>query len=159
MLTRRSVNVGGLSLAAGAFSGIARGQEYDKVTVRIRADETVRDVLSPIELVTLKVEPDHSEVAKEFAAKVPPGRAAPIILIIVGAIAVTELLRMIKELYRQTYYGGVLIDVRTKPPTITSDLKLPANLVLVIDSNGEPSGYMAEDFGVAALKIALGIKK
>ena len=85
----------------------------DTVTVRIRADESVRAVIPPIAEGSLTIEPDQSPAATDLAQRVPPGRAVRIIFIIFGAIAVTELLQMIKELVRQVYYGGVVIDTRT----------------------------------------------
>ena len=158
MLTRRRFHKVGLVLTALFICGRSRAQLQDTVTVRVRADETVRGVLQPIEASSLTIEPDHSEAARELAARVPPGRAAPIILIIVGAIAVTELLKMIRELYRQTYYGGVLIDNRTQPPTITSDPAIPASMVFVIDHDGKTSEFTSDQFDLDALKIALKLK-
>ncbi len=124
----------------------------------MRADASVRGVLAPIELATLTIEPDRSETAKELARRAPPGRAAPVILIIVGAIAVTELYKMVVELYRQTYYGGLLIDNRTKPPTVTNDVKIPASMVFVIDGDGKTSEYASDDFTLDTLKAVLSLK-
>lgn len=158
MFTRRTFHVFALSLGSAAFAGVARAQQDDLVTVRIRADETARAVLPPIEQENLTIEPDHSEEAKDLARRVPPGRALPILVIIAGAIAVTELLQMIKELYRQTYYGGVLIDTRAQPPSITSDPKIPANMVFVIGADGKTSQYTGDQFSLDALKVALKVK-
>jgi len=155
LLTRRNFNIVALSFWASTIVTTARSQGDGTVTVRIRVDETVRDVLQPIELSTLTVEPDKSEAAKELARRVPPGRAVPIILIIFGAIGVTELLKLIKELYRQTYYGGVLIDNRSQPPLVTSDPKIPANMVFVIDRDGKTSQFTSDQFSLEALKLAL----
>jgi hypothetical protein len=110
-----------LSLGAAAFPRGASGQQGDTVTVRIRADDSVRAGIPPIVQRNLTIESDQSEEAKELARRSPDTRAAPIILIIVGAIAVTELLQMIKELLRQIYYGGVVIDTRSQPPSVTND--------------------------------------
>jgi hypothetical protein len=137
MLTRRRFSLVTLGFCFGAANTGARGAEDPKVDVRIRADQAARAVLAPIEQANLTIQPDNSEEAKALAARVPPGRAIPILVIIAGAIAVTELLKIIKELYRQNYYGGVLIDTRTQPPTITNDLKIPASMVFVIDASGK----------------------
>lgn len=128
MLTRRKFNFVALSLGAAGVSPAFGGEQDDTVTVQIRADETVRDVLQPIEQSNLTIERDQSDAAKDLTQRVPAGRAVPIIFYIVGAIALAKLLEMIKELYRETYYGGVLIDNRSRPTTITSDPKIPANI-------------------------------
>jgi hypothetical protein len=113
----------------------ASNQETATVTVRIRADESVRALIPTIEQRNLTIEPDRSEAAQTLAQRAPPSKAFPIILIIVGAIAVVELFTMIRELVRQVYYGGVLIDTRSQPPTITNDPTIPADMVFVIGSN------------------------
>ncbi len=128
------------------------------VTVRIRVDDTARAVLRPIEQKNLTIKPDNSQEAKELAERVPPGRALPILVIIAGAIAVTELLKMIQELYRQTYYGGVVIDTRQQPPMISSDPKIPGNMVFVIDAAGKTTQYTGDQFSLDALKVALKVK-
>ena len=147
MLTRRRFHKVGLVLTALFICGRSRAQLQDTVTVRVRADETVRGVLQPIEASNLTIDnPTIPKRRKNLPRESPPGRAAPIILIIVGAIAVTELLKMIRELYRQTYYGGVLIDNRTQPPTITSDPAIPASMVFVIDHDGKTSEFTSDQF-------------
>lgn len=108
MLTRRTFHIAMLSLGAAVFPRGASGKRGDTVTVRIRADDSVRAGIPPIVQRNLTIESDQSEEAKDLARRSPATRAAPIILIIVGAIAVTELLQMIKELLRQVYYGGVV---------------------------------------------------
>jgi hypothetical protein len=157
MLTRRIFSLATLGFCFGAATG-ANAVEDPKIDVRIRADQTARAVLAPIEQANLAIQPDNSEEAKALAERVPPGRAIPILVIIAGAIAVTELLKMIKELYRQTYYGGVLIDTRTQPPTITNDLKIPASMVFVIDGTGKTTQYSNDQFSLDVLKAALVVK-
>ena len=157
MFARRQVHV--LSVGLGTTFGLsARGQTDQMVTVRIRVDDTARAVLRPIEQKTLTIEQDHSPEATELAERVPPGRALPILVIIAGAIAVTELLKMIRELYRQTYYGGVVIDTRSQQPMITSDPKIPGNMVFVIDAEGKTKQYTSDQFSLDALKAALRVK-
>ena len=158
MLTRRTFQFAAVSLASEiAMSGVAAWAD-DLVNVQIRADETVRAVLPAIEQTALTVRPDNSTEAKYLASRTPSGRALPILVIIAGAIAFTELLEMIKELYRQTYYGGVLIDTRARPPMITSDPKIPASMVFVIDGEGKTSQYTGDKFSLDALKLALSTK-
>jgi hypothetical protein len=147
-----------LSLGAAAFSRGASGQQGDTVTVRIRADDSVRAGIPPIVQRNLTIESDQSEEAKDLARRSPDTRAAPIILIIVGAIAVTELLQMIKELLRQVYYGGVVIDTRSQPPSVTNDPKIPANMVFVIDSEGKTSRFTNDKLSLDVLKLALKVE-
>lgn len=133
-------------------------QQGDLVTVRIRADESVRAVIPPIAQGNLTIERDQSDEAKELARRSPDTRAAPVILVIVGAIAVVELLQMVKELLRQVYYGGVLIDTRSKPPIITSDPKIPADMVFVITADGKTNQFTKDQFSLDVLKLALSLK-
>ena len=106
MLTRRTFHIVVLSLGAAAFSTSATSQQGETVTVRIRADESVRAVIPPIAQRNLTIERDQSEEAKDLAGRSPPERAIPIIFIIAGAMAVPMVLQMIREALRQTYYGG-----------------------------------------------------
>jgi hypothetical protein len=158
MLTRRAFHSFLLSLSVTAFPHSARSQQDDTVTVRIRADESVRAVIPPIVQGNLTIEQDHSEEAKALAQRSPETRAAPIILIIVGAIAVTQLLQMIKELLRQTYYGGVLIDTRLQTPSVTSDPKIPANKVFVIQADGSTKEFTNDQFSLDILRQVLKVK-
>jgi hypothetical protein len=158
VLTRRTFHIVAFFLGTTAFSRAASAQQGDTVTVRIRADETVRAVIPPIVQGNLSIEPDQSEAAKELAERVPPAKAVPIIFIIVGAIAVTELLQMIKELVRQVYYGGVVIDTRMQPPNVTSDPKIPANMIFVIDADGKTNRFTNDQFSLDVLKLAFKVK-
>ena len=72
--------------------------------------------------------------------------------------AVTELLKIILELYRQTHYGGVVIDTRQQPPMITSDPKIPGDMVFVIAADGRTTQYTGDQFSIDALKMALKVK-
>jgi hypothetical protein len=76
----------------------------------------------------------------------------------VGALAVTELLQMIKELLRQAYYGGVLIDTQTHPPTVTSDPKIPGNMVLVVETGGKATRYTSDQLSPELLEALLKAK-
>jgi hypothetical protein len=145
MITPRNLQLIALSLGAAFLSGNADGQPSDTVTVSIRADETVRSVIPPIEQGNLTIAPDRSETARDLAQRSPPERAVPVLLIIVGAIAVAELAQMIKEMLRQTYYGGVMIDARKEPPSITSDPKIPGYTVFVVDPHGMTTKYTSDE--------------
>jgi hypothetical protein len=158
ILTRRRFHVFSIGLGGICFASTARGQTDGMASVRIRVDDIARAVLPPIEQKNLKIEPDNSEEAKALAERVPSGRALPILVIIAGAIAVAELLKMIQELYRQTYYGGVVIDTREQPPMISSDPRIPGNMVFVIDTTGSVTKYTGDQFSIDALKAALKVR-
>ena len=158
MLTRRNFHIFMLSAGAVAWSGRAGGQQDGVVTVRIRADDSVRAVIPPIAQGNLTIEPDQSETAQELTRRSPPERAVPIIFLIIGAMALTELAEMINEMLRQIYYGGVVIDMRIKPPSVTSDPKVPANMVFVIDAEGKTTRYTSDRFSLDVLKSALEVK-
>jgi hypothetical protein len=127
----------------------------DIVTIRIRVDESVRSTLPPLSQAKLKIEPDQSDQAKALARRAPEQRAFPIFFVIVGAIAVVHLLQMIKELVRQAYYGGVVIDTRSQPPTISSDPSIPANMIFVVDTKGKTTRYTNDKFSLDTLRLAL----
>jgi hypothetical protein len=158
MLTRRTFHVVMLSLAGTAFSWIADAQQGDTVTIRMRADESVRAIIPPIVQRNLTIEPDQSEEAKELANQAPAGRAAPIIFIIAGAIAVPIVLQMIRDALRQAYYGGVIIDVRSQPPTVTNDPKIPGNMVFVIEAGGKTTRYTSDQLSPELLLALLKAK-
>jgi hypothetical protein len=136
MLTRRTFSIVALSLSAPAFLLDAFGQEGDTVAIRIRVDDSVEGSIPPILQSTLTITRDESSEADDLIRRVPPSRAVPVIFIIVGVIAVPVVLQMIKELLRQNYYGGVIIDTRPQTINVTSDPKIPANMVFVIASDG-----------------------
>jgi hypothetical protein len=158
VLTRRTFHIVCIVLGTAPFSRPASAQQGDTVTVRIRADETVRAVIPPIVQGNLSIEPDQSEAAKQLAERAPAAKAVPIIFIIVGAIAVTELLQMIKELVRQVYYGGVVIDTRSQPPSVSNDPKIPGNMVFVIETGGKTTRYTSDQLSPELLATLLKAK-
>src|SRR5262245_2052990 len=125
MLSRRSFPYVLVWLGAAAFSVRAEGQQDDIVTIRIRVDDSVRQSIPPLAQQNLAIEQDRSEEANELVRRSPPSRAVPIMVIIVGAIAVPIVLQMLREALRQVYYGGILIDMRSSPPSIANDPKIP----------------------------------
>jgi hypothetical protein len=124
----------------------------DMITICIRADESVRAVLSPIAEDSLTIVPDQSQEARDLTHQAPPERALPIMFMIVGAMAITELLQMVRELLRQVYYGGVVIDMRSQPPSVTSDRKIPANMTFVTDRDGKTIRYTYDQLSLDVLK-------
>jgi hypothetical protein len=144
MLTRRTFHKVVLSIVTVAFARNASCQQVDAVSIRIRVDESVRAVIPPIAQRNISIERDQSEEAQELVRRAPPERAVPIIFIIAGAMAVPVVLQMIREALRQTYYGGVLIDMRSQPPSVTSDPKIPGNMVFVIEAGGKTTRYTSD---------------
>jgi hypothetical protein len=144
MLTRRTFHIAIVSLGAAALSQRASGQYGDTVTLRMRVDESVRAAIPPLAQRSLTIEPDRSQEAKELALRSPPERAIPIIFIIAGAMAVPMVLQMIREALRQTYYGGVIIDLRAQPPSVMNDPKIPGNMVFVIETGGKTTRYTSD---------------
>jgi|ERR1043166_8724910 hypothetical protein len=144
MLTRRAFHTVAFSLAAAAFPIGTRSQQGDIVTIRVRIDDSVRQSIPPTLQQNLRIELDQSEEANELIRRSPAGRAVPIIFIVFGSMAIPVIVQMMREALRQIYYGGVMLDMRTQPPSVTSDPKIPANMVFVIDSDGKMSRFTSD---------------
>jgi hypothetical protein len=144
MLARRTFHFAAISFGVVGLSHWASGQQGENVTVRMRVDESVRASIPILVQKNLTIEPDQSQEAKELAGLSPPERALPIIFIVVGALTVPVVVQMIREALRQTYYGGVIIDIRTEPPSVRSDPKIPGNMVFVIEAGGKATRYTSD---------------
>ena len=158
MPTRRTFHIAALWLGAGAFFRRAGAQQSDVVTIRMRVDDSVRAAIPMLAQKDLSIERDQSEEAKDLARRAPPERAVPIILVIAGAIAVPVILQMIREALRQTYYGGVIIDMRLQPPNVASDAKIPGNMVFVIETSGKTIRYTSDQLSLELLGALLKAK-
>src|SRR6516162_7032697 len=108
MLTRRTFHSVTVSVFAGALPFEASSQEGDIVAIKIRVDDSGRQSIPPILQQNLRIERDQSREANELISRAPAGRAAPIIFIILGGIAIPVIVQMMREALRQVYYGGVL---------------------------------------------------
>ena len=75
----------------------------------------------------------------------PPGRAVPIIFIVVGVLSIPVIWDIVREMLRREYYGGVIIDARQTPALITHDKTLPAEIVLFIGPDGKSQRYEAQN--------------
>src|ERR1700726_3733597 len=155
MITRRYFQSFGLFLGFSFFSPLARAQDGGSVMVRIRVDETARTIIPPIVQSKLSIKRDDSEEARALADRSPPDRAVPIILIIIGAIAIPLLIELVREALRQVYYGGVVIDLRANPATITNDPKIPGSMVFVIDTEGKTTRYTSDQVSPELLESLL----
>jgi hypothetical protein len=147
-----------LSFGVAALPTGVSGQESETVTLRIRVDDSVRQSIPPILQQNLRIELDQSDEANELIRRSPAGRAVPVIFIIVGAMAVPVVLQMMREAVRQFYYGGVLLDLRSQPPSVTSDPKIPANMVFVIDGDGKMSRFTSDQLSPELLASLLKAK-
>jgi hypothetical protein len=85
----------------------------------------------------------------------PPQRAVPVILIAVGVLSIPIIWNSIQEMYREYYYGGVLIDLRQTPPLITSSKTIPSDMTFVTDPSGKVTQYKASEFTQDLLKTLL----
>jgi hypothetical protein len=158
MITRRTFGLIGLVIPAFVVTSPGRAESNEMFVVRIRGDETIRGVLPPIALRQVTITPDNSAAAKALASRAPPDRAAPLILVIVGAVALVHILEMIKELTRQYYYGGVMIDCTKSPPEISNNQKIPANMVFVLQRDGNIKQVKSDDVSTKLLASVLRVK-
>jgi hypothetical protein len=149
MLTRRSCTL--LLASAGLSCTLGYTQSPDNIPIRIRVDDSVSQAIPPILLRDLAQETDESDEARELARRSPATRAVPAFIILVGAVAVPTIIQMIRESLRQVYYGGVLIDARTQPPTIKSDPQVPGNMIFVIDPEGKLSRFTSDQLSPETL--------
>jgi len=155
MVTRRALGFRSLVISILGVPNFARSQPDETFSLRFRADESVRGLIPPIAQRNLKIEPDHSAAARELASRGPAGRAAPVILIIAGAFALTQILQLVNELVRQYYYGGVVIDGRKSPPEISNDPRIPANMVFVFAPDGSLRQYKSGELPADSLPSVL----
>jgi hypothetical protein len=81
----------------------------------------------------------------------PPGRAIPVIFIIVGVLSIPVLWRTLRSMFIQTYYGGVIIDTRTSPISILHDGGIPSGTIVVIDKTGAAQRFDEQDFSASQL--------
>jgi len=152
MFSRRFSLVFTYSLIASAHNKALAGNTYQ---VRIRADDVVKGSMPPIALEDLHIEQDRSTEAQVLAQRAPVGRAAPLFVWIIGAMGATLVLQFVREQARQYWYGGVLIDARTTPVTITNDLRIPGDMVLVIEASGRSMRYRSNDLPAEIIENVL----
>jgi hypothetical protein len=143
-------------LPAGRARALPPGVEG--LSVRIQLDEQSIAKIPGRERAEASVVEDRSAAAQALIAAAPRERAVPIILIVVGALSVPVIWDTVQEMLRRYYYGGVLVDARQTPVSITHDRTLPADLVLYIAPDGQSKRIAARDF-TADLLGALGKQK
>jgi hypothetical protein len=126
----------------------ARAQETTKI--RIQLDQHALNTVPGGELAGLEVTEDTSPEAQALKARSPPGKAIPIIYLIVGFLSLPSIWAAVQEMLRRREYGAVVIDLRTIPANIHHHPSIPADLVLLIQTDGSPktvhSTLATEDF-------------
>ncbi|PWW71539.1 hypothetical protein C7212DRAFT_349016 [Tuber magnatum] len=139
-----------------ALGNRASAQESKQYEVRIRAYQDALNAAIPaIEQSGLTISADQSEEAKEIVSRTPKERAAPVVLIIIGAIAAINISKMLLELARSYYYGGVVIDARGEKILISNDVKVPAGLVIVIAKDGSKTTFKESDISTEFVNAIL----
>jgi hypothetical protein len=123
---------GGCILGWGLRSVMAQ----EATQVRIQLDQQALNTVPGDERADLEVTEDTSPEAQALKARSPPGKAIPIIYMIVGLLSLPSIWASIQEMLRRREYGGVIIDTRTTPANIHHDLSVQADLVLVIRADG-----------------------
>lgn len=159
MLSRRTFGLSCMICLPASMLRESCAQSTAMFTVSIRADKSVRGLLPPIAQRTLIIKPDLSMTGRELAARAPPERGAPVILIIVGAIALVKIVEMIYELGHEAYYGGVVVDGRKSPPEISNDPKIPPNMVFVFQADGTVKQFKVGEVPTDLLTSVLATKK
>lgn len=150
-VTRRSiVTLAMASLTALSPSMASYGQQQ-AVTVRLRVDQAIIQMLPPQTQSGLSIQQDTSTEAKALSSQAPPEKAVPVILIAIGVLAIPVLWNSIEEMARQYYYGGVLIDARSSPPNVTYSKAVPSNMVFFIGADGKYQEFKSMDFSEADL--------
>jgi hypothetical protein len=104
--------------------------------VRIQLDQQALNTVPGDERADLEVTEDTSPEAEDLKKRSPPGKAIPIIYLIVGLLSLPSIWASIQEMLRRREYGGVIIDTRTTPANIHHDLSVQADLVLVVRADG-----------------------
>jgi hypothetical protein len=113
---------------------VAMGQEATQI--RIQLDQQALNTVPGRERAGLEVTVDKSPAAEDLKARSLPGKAVPIIYLVVGLLSLPSIWGTVQEMLRRREYGGVIIDTRTSPANIHHNQSLQADLVLVIRADG-----------------------
>jgi hypothetical protein len=148
-ISRRSALsvIWGVCIASG---GLRTVMAQEDAQVLIQLDQQALNAVPGDERAGLEVTEDTSPVAQSLKAHGPPGKAVPIIYLIVGILSIPSIWAAVQEMLRRHEYGGVIIDARTSPANIRHDRSVQADLVLVIRADGSTesvgSTLATEDF-------------
>jgi hypothetical protein len=112
-------------------------------SVRIQLDDGALQTIPGDERADVTVEEDKSASAQVLIKESPPGRAVPIVYLVVGVLSIPVIWDTVREMLHREYHGGVIIDARKSPALITHDKTLPAKVVLFIGPDGSNQRYEA----------------
>ena len=135
----------GLALLRSANVGAAVPPGVESLPVHMQLDGGALQQIPGDERADVSVTQDSSPEAEALIQATPPGRAIPVIFVVVGILSIPVIWDTIREMLRRDHYGGVLIDARQTPVLITHDTALPADFVMFIDRDGHGQRYEARD--------------
>ena len=141
-----------LAWAPHAFS-----EPADTAAVRLRVEQQALLRIPLRTRQTLSVAEDNSADAKTLVAGAPPTHAVPVFFVVAGVLAAPILYDAVLEMIRETVYGGVIMDLRDKPPTITNSRAIPAGVVEVIKTDGSTETRQSQSFLLETLKAWLSL--
>lgn len=116
--------------------GLRSALAQEAAQIRIQLDQQALNTLPGDERAGLEVTEDKSPEAQALKKRSPPGKAVPIIYIVIGILSIPSILAAVQEMLRRYQYGGVIIDTRTSPVTIRHDPSVQGELALVIRADG-----------------------
>jgi hypothetical protein len=125
----------------------------------MRLDDSAIKAIPPRLRQNLSVSEDKSPEAQELIASAPPQKAVPVILIVVGVLAIPIIWDAILEMIREVEYGGVIIDLSKQSPEITNSKKIPAGLILIIKADGTHERLQSQDLSRSILTSLLSTVK
>jgi hypothetical protein len=133
------------------IAATAKAQFSEMAEVELRLDTEVFQGIPRNARQKLNAHQDTSAYAEEMIRAVPSQKAVPVILIAVGMLSIPIIWSSIQEMLREYYYGGVLIDTRKNPPSITNSKRIPNDMIFIIDSNGITVKYNSNEFTQSVL--------
>ena len=116
----------GICIAGG---GLRSAMAQETAQIRIQLDQQALNTVPGSERAGLEVTEDTSPAAEDLEGTSPPGKAVPIIFLIVGVLSIPSIWGAVQEMLRRHEYGGVVIDTRTNPANIRHDQSVQADLV------------------------------
>jgi hypothetical protein len=140
-----------LCLQSAAISRAA-----ETVEVKLRLEQSALLSIPRPARERLEVKRDESPEAQVMIAAAPQQKAVPIFFIALGVAAIPVIYEAILEMRREMEYGGVIIDCRDKPCTITNSPKLPADFVQTVRPDGTTEKYEPQSFTRDVLRMILG---
>jgi hypothetical protein len=138
---------------AGAWilaCGLSSAKAQETAQIRIQLDQQALNAVPGDERAGLEVTEDTSPAAEGLKERNPPGKALPIIYLVVGILSIPSIWAAVQEMLRRHQYGGVVIDTRSNPANIRHDPAVQADLIMVIHTDGSTesvrSTLATEDF-------------